>query len=210
MNISLTTKERMLLEDQKMHEEICIEKYNNYAQQATDPQLKNIFSNHAKIEQEHLNTINQLLGGQVPAMSQQGGGGQNGSQGNSQQAGGMQGNSQQAGSMQQQQGGSSGGSQLSTGMQQQHGGSQLSTGMQQQPNQSAGLQLNSVGKATDQSLCNDMLMTEKYVSGAYDTAIFEFKDTQVRDVLNHIQKEEQKHGESIFKYMESQGTYTPK
>ncbi|NLP07748.1 MAG: spore coat protein, partial [Clostridiaceae bacterium] len=38
MNISLTTKERMLLEDQKRHEEICIEKYNNYAQQASDPQ----------------------------------------------------------------------------------------------------------------------------------------------------------------------------
>ena len=32
----------------------------------------------------------------------------------------------------------------------------------------------------------------KYVSGTYDTAIFEFKDTQVRDVLNHIQKERAK------------------
>lgn len=50
-------------------------------------------------------------------------------------------------------------------------------------------------------------MTEKYVSGAYDTAIFEFKDTEVRDVLNHIQKEEQKHEEAIFKYMESKGMY---
>ena len=49
----------------------------------------------------------------------------------------------------------------------------------------------------------------KYVSGTYDTAIFEFKDTQVRDVLNHIQKEEQKHGEAIFKYMESKGMYQP-
>jgi spore coat protein CotF len=56
-------------------------------------------------------------------------------------------------------------------------------------------------------MCTDMLMTEKYVSGAYDTAIFEFKDTGVRDVLNHIQKEEQKHGEAIYKYMESKGLY---
>ncbi|MDD2573267.1 MAG: spore coat protein, partial [Firmicutes bacterium] len=48
-----------------------------------------------------------------------------------------------------------------------------------------------------------------YVSGTYDTAIFEFKDSQVRDVLNHIQKEEQKHGEAIFKYMESKGMYNP-
>lgn len=60
---------------------------------------------------------------------------------------------------------------------------------------------------SDKEICSDLLMTEKYVSGTYDTAIFEFKDTQVRNVLNHIQKEEQKHGESIFKYMESKGMY---
>ncbi|MGB4438214.1 MAG: spore coat protein, partial [Sedimentibacter sp.] len=60
---------------------------------------------------------------------------------------------------------------------------------------------------SDKDLCTDMLMTEKYVSGAYNTAIFEFRDTQVRSILNHIQKEEQQHGESIFKYMESNGMY---
>ncbi len=65
-------------------------------------------------------------------------------------------------------------------------------------------------KASDKDLCTDALMTEKYVSGAYDTAIFEFKDAQVRDVLNHIQKEEQKHGEAIFAYMQSKGMYSPK
>ena len=174
MNISLTTKERMLLEDQKRHEEICIEKYNNYAQQASDPQLKNIFAYHAKIEQEHLNTLNQLLSGQVPPMGQQSGG------------------SQQSGA----------GMQSGAGSQQ----------MQQQNAPSAGLcfQAGQSNMALDQSLCNDVLMTEKYVSGAYDTAIFECKDTQVRDVLNHIQKEEQKHGEAIFKYMQSKGMYNPK
>jgi spore coat protein CotF len=170
MNISLTTKERMLLEDQKQHEEICIEKYNSYAQQATDPQLKNIFSTNAKSEQEHLKTLNQILGGQVPAMNQQGGSGQQG------------------------------GSQMNQGQ---------GMGMQQ-AGQTAGLKPGSSNTATDQSLCNDMLMTEKYVSGSYDTAIFECKDTQVRDVLNHIQKEEQKHGEAIYKYMESKGMYKPK
>jgi len=174
MNINLTVKERLLLEDQKKHEEMCIEKYNSYAQRASDPQLKNIFSNHAKIEQEHLNTINQLLSGQVPSMGQQGGG--------------MQSNSAS----------------------QQAGGGQQTV---QQNTQSAGYQAQSSsasGMSSDQSLCNDMLMTEKYVSGTYDTAIFEFKDTQVRDVLNHIQKEEQKHGESLFKFMQSKGMYSPK
>ncbi|HWR09881.1 spore coat protein [Sporomusa sp.] len=59
----------------------------------------------------------------------------------------------------------------------------------------------------DAMLCKDMLMTEKYVSNAYDTAIFEFTDTNVRQALNHIQKEEQKHGEGIFNYLSSKGLY---
>jgi spore coat protein CotF len=63
-------------------------------------------------------------------------------------------------------------------------------------------------QASDKDLCTEMLMTEKYVSGTYDTAIFEFRDAQVRDILNHIQKEEQKHGEAIFAYMQSKGMYS--
>lgn len=160
MNINLTAKERTLLEDQKSHEEICVQKYTNYANMTSDAQLKEMFSNHAMTEQNHLDTINQLLNGQVPDM-------------NSQQAGG--------GTNQQQ---------------------QMSGGYQVQGSFNA-------NQATDKDLCTDLLMTEKYVSGTYDTAIFEFKDPQVRDVLNHIQKEEQKHGEAIFKYMESKGMYNP-
>jgi spore coat protein CotF len=52
-------------------------------------------------------------------------------------------------------------------------------------------------------------MTEKYVSGTYDTAIFEFTNTAMRQALNHIQKEEQQHGEGIFNYMQSRGMYNP-
>jgi spore coat protein CotF len=56
----------------------------------------------------------------------------------------------------------------------------------------------------------DMLSTEKYVSSSYDIAIFECTNPQVRDVLNHIQKEEQQHGEAIFKYLETKGMYQAK
>ncbi|MDU4960785.1 MAG: spore coat protein [Sporomusaceae bacterium] len=59
----------------------------------------------------------------------------------------------------------------------------------------------------DATLCRDMLMAEKYVSGAYNTAIFEFADPAIRQALNHIQKEEQEHGEGIFNYMNSHGMY---
>ena len=158
--MNLSTKERLLLEDQRTHEEICIQKYTNYASMASDQELKNLFNSNARVEQEHLNTINQLLSGQVPQMNQQGGGQQ-----------------------QQQQ------------MQQQSKGSFMPQGDVQNY------------KNSDKDLCIDMLSTEKYVSGTYDTAIFEFKDPQIRNVLNHIQKEEQQHGEKIFSYMSNKGMY---
>jgi len=158
--INLTQKERMLLEDQKSHEEICIQKYNNYSNQAQDQQLKQIFNQLANQEQQHYNTINQILNGQVPNMQQ----------------------NQQSGQ-----------------------------GMQNQQNmQTSSIQGNAgMSNAADASLCTDMLMTEKYVSATYNTAIFEFGDTNVRQALNHIQKEEQQHGEQIFNYMKSKGMYNP-
>lgn len=172
-NVSLTTKEKFLLEDQKSHEEQCILKYENYANLATDAQLKAVFRSNGKKEEEHLQTINQLINGTVPSMAGQGSGGQQS---------GQSGQSGQTPSEIQ--------SQQSTVNQKSSGSCNF--------------------HASDKELCTDMLMTEKYVSGAYDTAIFEFKDAQVRDVLNHIQKEEQKHGEAIFAYMQSKGMYTMK
>ncbi|MEG2144480.1 MAG: spore coat protein, partial [Oscillospiraceae bacterium] len=41
----------------------------------------------------------------------------------------------------------------------------------------------------------------------YDTSIFEFKNKNVRDTLNHIQKEEQEHGEKIYGFMAQNGMY---
>ncbi|MGE5627592.1 MAG: spore coat protein [Solirubrobacterales bacterium] len=156
MELTLSQKERMLLEDQKKHEELCIEKYGNYANQAKDPQLKQIFYANQQSEQTHLNSINQMLSGTIPNMNQQQGGNQT-------------------------------------------SGNQLHQGTENTLAAGSGV--------TDEALCTDMLMTEKYVSGAYNTSIFEFRDTGARDVLNHIQKEEQKHGEAIYKYMESKGMY---
>lgn len=153
--LNLTQKERMLLEDQKTHEQVCIDKYTNYASQAQSPELKNLFQNYAGQEQQHLNSINQLLNGQLPATGQ--------------------------------------------------GQQQKQT---QSPNQASQMQ-GAMANQQDATLCNDLLMTEKYISNTYDTAIFEFTDTNVRQILNHIQKEEQQHGEGIFNYMQNNGMYNP-
>lgn len=153
-NIQLNTKEKFLLEDAKSHEEQCIRKYANYSCLTSDGQLSAVFQSNGCIEEEHLETINQLLSGKLPSM-----GGQGQSSRNQQK-------------------------------------------MKTQSNASGNLNF------SDKDMCEDMLTTEKYVSGSYDTTIFEFRDAQVRDILNHIQKEEQKHGEAIFKYMESKGMYS--
>jgi len=59
----------------------------------------------------------------------------------------------------------------------------------------------------EKSMLSDMLMTEKFVSGAYDTAVFESTNPSLRRDLQDIQKDEQKHGEGIFQYMQKHGMY---
>lgn len=63
-------------------------------------------------------------------------------------------------------------------------------------------------KKCDEFLCKDMLSSEKHVSSVYNTGIFEFSDPNARKMLNHIQAEEQQHGEKIYAYMKSNGMYS--
>ena len=62
-------------------------------------------------------------------------------------------------------------------------------------------------KNKDAFLCKDALSMEKHVSSLYDTSIFEFSNTTLRDTLNHIQKEEQNHGEQIYSYISANSMY---
>ncbi|WP_353894050.1 spore coat protein [Proteinivorax hydrogeniformans] len=183
--ITLSQKEESLLNELSQHEELCIEKYTNYAQKAQDPQLAQLFQSLAQKEQQHYDSVQTLLQGQIPQNAQ--GGGQ---QGQSQQGSGQQGQSQGQGQ------GMQGQQNQSGQMSQQQGsqGSQQSSQSQQQNN-------------PDSSLLEDMLMTEKYVSSYYDTAVFEMSNSQVRQVLQHIQQEEQQHGEEIYNYMSEKGLY---
>ena len=83
--MNFTTKERFFLEDQKSQEEICVQKYTNYAGMASCQELKSIFQQNGQKEQEHYNTIDQFLKGQMPSVSQSGS-----KQSGSQQSGGQQ------------------------------------------------------------------------------------------------------------------------
>lgn len=151
--MKLTQKETMLLQDLKTSEEICIEKYNQYAKKAEDQALADLFLTIRAKEEEHLETINSLMAGTVPLMA--GGQGQNG----------------------------------------QDRSSQPGSGQAAQKSHSK----------TDEYLLKDALDTEKHVSSVYDTCIFEFTDAGARQALNHIQKEEQEHGQMLYDYMSAHG-----
>lgn len=68
--MQLTQKETTLLSDLKSQEKLCVEKYTKYASSALDPQLKELFTSIANVEQQHLNTITQIENGNTAQPSQ--------------------------------------------------------------------------------------------------------------------------------------------
>ncbi|MFT8315743.1 MAG: spore coat protein [Clostridium sp.] len=153
MQIQLSQKERMFLEDGKLQEEICVEKYKKYSQQVQDAQLSQLFNRLSGEEQHHLDIINEMLQGQQPNLSH--------------------------------------------------------TQQTQQPLTQSTPQ-GAANTQQDKMLCSDLLSTEKYVSGTYDIDIFESANPVVRQAMQHIQKDEQRHGEELFNYMNSHGMYNVK
>ena len=67
--MTLTQKETDLLKDLQDEEKLCIEKYTRNAEKAHDAQLKNLFTDLANIERGHLDTLNQIGSGTVPAQN---------------------------------------------------------------------------------------------------------------------------------------------
>ena len=151
--MALTQKETDLLKDMKGQEELCIQKYNKYADLAKSQELKNLFTSMAKVEANHLQTITAMMNGNTPTMPNT---------------------------------------------------------IENSNNNycSTANYTSEADKQSDAFLCRDMLATEKHASALYDTAIFEFKDPTARKTLNHIQAEEQQHGEQLYAFMNCNGMYS--
>ncbi|MBR5140728.1 MAG: spore coat protein [Clostridia bacterium] len=66
--MTLTQKENGLLCDLKTQEQLCIEKYTKYENEACDPALKTLFSSIKTTEQKHLEAINRIMGGEEVTM----------------------------------------------------------------------------------------------------------------------------------------------
>lgn len=63
----LTEKEMSVLKDLQTQEKTCIDKYEKYAGLAKDEELKHLFDELKKKEQEHYKTIGGMLKGEVPS-----------------------------------------------------------------------------------------------------------------------------------------------
>ena len=151
--MTLTQKEHSLLLDLKSQEQLCIEKYGKYEQDANDPCLKSLFKSIKSTEESHLSTVSRIISGEEVSTNT-----------------------------------------APTAVSQKLE-CQMSSCSEEQ-------------KKCDAFLCKDALAMEKHVSGLYDTSIFEFSSPTLRDTLNHIQKEEQNHGEQLYEYMSKNNMYS--
>ena len=150
--MKLTQKETGLLKDLAMQEKVCIQKYEFYAQQAKDPQLKKLFGRLHMQEEQHYQSISDVLAGKQPPAAPK-----------------------------------------RTAAQAYH------------PKATYTAAGKSADKKQDAFLCTDSITTEKYVSSAYDTDLFQFSSPAIRGMLNAIQTEEQGHAEQIYEYKTANG-----
>ena len=150
--MTLTQKENNLICDLKSQEQLCIDKYGKYEQDAYDPCLKSLFKSIKSTEESHLSTLSRIMSGEEVTTNT-----------------------------------------APTAVSQQLN-CQMSTCTEEQ-------------KKSDAFLCKDALAMEKHVSSMYDTSIFEFTSPTLRDTLNHIQKEEQNHGEQLYEYRSKNNMY---
>ena len=153
MPFTLTQKETTLLKDLKDQEKLCADKYRKSAECATDPQLKQLFTEFSEVEQSHYQMLTDIGNGQLPATGGMGAVGQ-----------------------------------------QQFTATYTTTETPE--------------KKADAYLCSDLLSAEKHVSSLYNTCVFEFERPELRRVLNHIQSDEQVHGERLYQYMKTNAMYS--
>ena len=63
--MNVNTKEMGLLKDMKGQEQLCIEKYNAYANEACSRELRDLFRGIAEQDRKHLQTVTDMMGGEL-------------------------------------------------------------------------------------------------------------------------------------------------
>lgn len=63
----LKEKEKTAIQDLQTQEQTCINKYGKYSDEAKDPVLKKLFKTLQQKEQQHFDSLQQVLDGSVPS-----------------------------------------------------------------------------------------------------------------------------------------------
>lgn len=150
-SMNWTQKEKNFLKDLQNEEKLCVQKYHKAAEAACDPNLRQILHKLEQAEQNHCDTVAQMMDGKVP----------------------------------------------SPGAKAQNSRTPSAKQLKADTTRAQ--------KQSDAYLLSDLLATEKYVSGVYNTAVFEFNDPAARQVLSAIQQQEQGHGKELAAYMQANG-----
>ena len=66
--MKLNQKEVQLVTELKTQEQLCVQKYDFYAKQAKDPELKKLFKKLMSVEQNHYDMLDSLTTGTVPVI----------------------------------------------------------------------------------------------------------------------------------------------
>ena len=198
MTHQLTQKERSLIQDQLAHEEICIKKYRGYANLTKSQELRKLFNEMAQEEQNHYDTLNRYLGGQGRAQQAQQQ--QEMQQRQIQQQQMQQQQIQQQQMQQPQEHLQTRGSGFEPGqfIRQTHAWSRIPAAGTTEQGQQA-------GAVDDAAMCQNMLMTEKFVSSIRHICI-ESVTAASQDLRGSTGRA--KHGK-IFNYMQKHGYYNP-
>ena len=153
--MSWTQKEKNFLKDLQSEEKLCVEKYHKAAQAACDPTLRRILEKIEQAEQNHCDTVTQMIEGKIPAQQ----------------------------------------------------GQSKAQNSRQRSAKELKAKTTRAQKQSDSYLLSDLLATEKYVSGVYNAAVFEFNNPTARQALSGIQQQEQNHGKELAEYMQANGMY---
>ena len=67
--ITITEKQKFVIQNLKDQEKMCVEKYDRGEKAAKDPVLKDLFQSIKKEEQKHYHSLEQLLNGNIPEVN---------------------------------------------------------------------------------------------------------------------------------------------
>ena len=176
--MQLTSKEKTLIADTLTAEEICNQKYKYYSANASDQEVRDLFSDLVQQEDQHVQMLNDALNGNFDIEAAQ----------------------ERSSSFRQQSQKQSGKSDIKM--------TNKKSDMEIANTAMSAKNTKDVEGLDDRQILQDSLMTIKHLSGNYDISILEAANNEVFQTLEQIQHDKHLHKQEIFQLMNQKGWYS--